>query len=95
MRHAVDLELLDSVVARLKGFEGFLDDQVTALDRAVGRLQGTWDGDAATAQSAAHTRLMNAAREIHDGIRDIREAAAAAHGRYSAAIAANVEMWRS
>ncbi|MEV0296070.1 WXG100 family type VII secretion target [Nocardia sp. NPDC050710] len=95
MRHSVDLDQLDAVVGRLKGFEGFLDEQINALDQAVTNLQTNWDGDAASAQAAAHAKLMEAAKEIHEGMSDMREAAAAAHGRYTAAIAANVAMWRS
>ncbi len=94
MRHSVNLELLDSVIARMKGFEGFFDEQITAFDSAVAKLQGVWEGEAATAQQEAHQRMMDAAKDIHDGIQDMRRAAQAAHGRYSAAIAANLEMWR-
>lgn len=95
MSHSVDLELLDSIVARLKGFEGFFEDQITAFDTAISRLQTGWEGEAASAQQVAHQRLMVAAREIRDGIEDMRLAARAAHSNYTQAIAANVAMWRS
>ncbi|WP_067839716.1 WXG100 family type VII secretion target [Nocardia lijiangensis] len=95
MSHSVDLDLLDSVIGRMKGFEGFFDEQIAAFDSAIGKLQGVWEGEAATAQQQSHQRLMAAAKDIRDGIADMRAAAQAAHGNYSAAIAANLEMWRS
>jgi WXG100 family type VII secretion target len=95
MSHSVDLELLDSVVARMKNFEGFLEDQITAFDTAIKTLQHGWEGDAAIAQADAHRRLMDAAADIRDGVGDMRRAAAAAHANYTAAIEANVAMWRS
>ena len=38
---------------------------------------------------------MAAAKEIRDGVEDMRLAAQAAHSNYTEAIAANVAMWRS
>ncbi|MFE7724002.1 WXG100 family type VII secretion target [Nocardia rhizosphaerihabitans] len=95
MSHSVDLDLLDSIVARLQGFEGFFDDQITAFDSAVSKLQTGWEGDAAAAQQMSHDRVMAAARDIRDGLEDMRLAAQAAHSNYTEAIAANVAMWRS
>ena len=94
MSHSVDLEQLDLIVARMPGFGGFFDEQITAFDTAISKLQTGWEGDAATAQQAAHSRLMAAAKEIRDGIEDMRQAAQAAHSNYTEAIAANVAMWR-
>ncbi|MGW4369546.1 WXG100 family type VII secretion target [Nocardia takedensis] len=94
MSHKVDLDLLDSVIARMTAFEGFFDDQITAFDTAIAKLQGVWDGEAATAQQQSHQRLMAAAADIRDGIHDMRTAARAAHTNYSNAVAANLEMWR-
>ncbi|KQY36831.1 WXG100 family type VII secretion target [Nocardia fluminea] len=95
MSHSVNLALLDSVIARMGGFEGFFDEQIEAFDIAISKLQTGWDGDAATAQATAHRRLMAAAKEIRDGVEDMRLAAQAAHSNYTEAIAANVAMWRS
>lgn len=95
MSHSVNLDQLDSVISRMRGFEGFFDDQIEAFDAAISKLQTGWDGDAATAQEAAHRRLMAAAAEIREGVEAIRTAAQAAHSNYTQAIAANVAMWRS
>ncbi|MBF6189033.1 WXG100 family type VII secretion target [Nocardia farcinica] len=95
MSHSVDLDLLDSVIARMKGFEEFFAEQITAFDTAISQLQTRWEGSAAAAQAEAHRRLMDAAREIGDGVADMRAAAEAAHTNYTQAIAANVAMWRS
>ncbi|AFT98221.1 WXG100 family type VII secretion target [Nocardia brasiliensis] len=94
MRHSVDLTLLDSVIARIKGFEGFFDEQIKAFDAAVTKMHGVWEGDAAIAQQDSHRRLMAAAKDIHDGVGDMRRAAVAAHANYSAAVQANVDMWQ-
>ncbi|WP_039829333.1 WXG100 family type VII secretion target [Nocardia testacea] len=95
MSHSVDLELLDSVIARMRNFEGFFEDQIRAFDTAIGTLQQGWEGDAAVAQADARRRLMAAAADIRDGVGDMRRAAEAAHTNYTAAIEANVAMWRS
>lgn len=95
MAHSVDLELLDSVVARIRNFERFFEDQIAAFDTAITTLQTGWDGDAANAQADAHRRLMDAAADIRDGVGDMWRAAQAAHTNYTAAIEANVAMWRS
>ncbi|WP_216897719.1 WXG100 family type VII secretion target [Nocardia alni] len=94
VRHKVDLEQLDSVITRLEQFEGFLDEQLNALDHSARKLHGTWQGDAATAHQRAHDKLMAAAREIHEGIKDMRQAAQNAHYNYNTAIRANVRRWR-
>ncbi|MBC7304439.1 MAG: WXG100 family type VII secretion target [Nocardia sp.] len=95
MSHSVNLEQLDSVIARMQGFEGFFDDQIEAFDTAISKLQSGWEGDAATAQETAHRRLVAAATEIREGVETMRRAAQAAHSNYTEAIAANVAMWRS
>ncbi|MFI5720598.1 WXG100 family type VII secretion target [Nocardia sp. NPDC051750] len=95
MSHSVDLDLLDSVIARMKNFEAFFADQIKAFDTAISTLQHGWEGDAAIAQADAHRRLMAAAGDIRDGVEDMRLAAEAAHSNYTAAIEANVAMWRS
>lgn len=95
MSHSVNLTQLDSVITRMQAFEGFFDDQITAFDTAIGKLQTGWDGEAAAAQETAHRRLMAAAKEIREGVETMRLAAQAAHSNYTEAIAANVAMWRS
>ncbi|MGW6727611.1 WXG100 family type VII secretion target [Nocardia sp. NPDC055029] len=91
----MNLAQLDSVIARMQGFEGFFDDQIEAFDTAISKLQTGWEGEAAASQEAAHTRLMAAAKEIREGVEMMRRAAQAAHSNYTQAIAANVAMWRS
>lgn len=88
----VDLNELDAVTARVAGFIGFLSDSLSGLEQRMGTLQQNWQGEAATAQSQAFQQWATGATDVVDGIEAMRRAAVAAHGRYSAAIEANLKM---
>lgn len=92
-RFSVDLDELDSVIGDLSRFEATLSEQLAQIDGEIERLHLTWTGAAATAQSAAHRRLMEGAREMHEALGRMREAAQLAHRNYSAAAQANARMW--
>lgn len=52
----------------------------------------TWDGAAAAAQAQAFQQWRTGAEDVVEGIEAMRQAAADAHDRYSAAIEANLQM---
>lgn len=88
----VDLNELDNITARAAGFIGFLADSLTALEQRVATLQQSWTGDAADAQADAFQQWAAGAADVRDGIEVMRQAALAAHERYSSAVDANRRM---
>ncbi len=94
MSHAVDLELLDLVVARMSAFEATLTDRLAELDAEVTALHGTWDGAAAISHQQAHARWSAGAAQVHAALVDMRRAARLAHDNYTAAMTANAAMFK-
>lgn len=88
----VDLADLENITARVSGFIGFLSDSLAGLETRMAALHQTWSGDAATAQADAFRKWATGATDVAEGIDAMREAAAAAHERYTSAIAANLRM---
>jgi hypothetical protein len=43
-RFSVDLDKLDSLAARIRGFAGFIDDQLKAIDGKAKEAEGHWTG---------------------------------------------------
>jgi WXG100 family type VII secretion target len=93
-RFTVDLEELDAVIGDLTGFESRFIGRLAELDDLVTHLHGTWTGDAAGAQKRAHEQWASGAREMHQALVEMREAAQRAHANYGAAADANAQMWR-
>lgn len=89
----VNLEQLDNVVSRLAAFEQTLERHIADVDARVQRIHGVWSGDAAAAHLAAHRGWMAGAQEMRTALTEIKAAAATAHSNYSAAVAANKQMW--
>ncbi|MEU7145969.1 WXG100 family type VII secretion target [Nocardia sp. NPDC046473] len=91
-----DLDHLDEIVAQLSALAGFVGDHLDEIDRKAKTLTGSdWDSAAATAYLQAHSDWIAGAREFVDGVRDMSDAAAAAHGRYTRAISFNLKMLTS
>jgi hypothetical protein len=55
-------------------------------------VQANWGGPSALAAEAAFTRWLEGATDVTEGIEAMRTAAAAAHTRYTNAIATNLAM---
>ncbi|SOD72771.1 WXG100 family type VII secretion target [Jatrophihabitans sp. GAS493] len=94
MTHRVDTEELADVVARLRGFAGFVDERLETLEHRVNALGEAWRGDAATRHADAHARWLAAACELHCALIALQGAARTAQANYSTAIEVNVGMWR-
>jgi len=93
-RYAVDLDVLDSTIRDMAGFDAKVERHLQALERVIETLHAQWHGDAATAQREAHARWTRGAAEMRQGLTQMREAARIAHGNYSAAGQANLTMFR-
>ncbi len=85
----VDLAELDNITARVGNFIGFLADSLTALEQRMAALHTTWGGEAATAQRDAFRQWAAGVTDAAEGIDAMRNAARAAHDRYTAAIETN------
>jgi WXG100 family type VII secretion target len=94
VRYKVDLDELQRVVDGLEAFGRNLDGQLAALDKVNGQLHVTWEGEAAVAQTAAHAKLTQGAREVHQALVAMHAVARNAHSHYHAAAQANIETWK-
>src|SRR5579875_3246378 len=88
-RFAVDLELLDELVAELAAAGRSLAEIRSEVDRDVRRLQVSWDGGAARAQAAAQRRWTAAETGMRAALEQLREIASGALDNYRAAVVAN------
>ncbi|MEV0361914.1 WXG100 family type VII secretion target [Nocardia fusca] len=89
----VDLAELEDITSRVGNFVGFLADSLAGLEQRMATLHQTWSGDAAIAQADAFRRWAAGATDVAEGIDAMRQAAVAAHDRYTAAIEANQQMF--
>ena len=94
MTFQVDLDELRSTITTLQDLETTVERKLGELSAVISSLQGTWSGEAATAQRSAHARWVSGAQEMHVALSRLREAASHAHEGYSAAAEANASMWR-
>lgn len=91
---SVDLDHLDSIVARLSALAGFVGEHLDEIDDRVATLNGSgWEGVAAQAYAEAHTQWSTGAREFVEGVRDMSDAAKAAHTHYTRAGDTNTRMF--
>ena len=93
--YSVDLDQLAEVVAGLARCQEGCDEALDDVVRQVSRLHGSWDGQAAEAQSEAQERWESGFATMRDGLAAMRDAAGTAHGNYRAAIDANLAMWEA
>lgn len=88
----VDMAELENITARVSGFIGFLTDSRTRLEQRMAALHQTWGGEAAAAQADAFAQWAVGATDVAEGVDAMRQAASAAHDRYTAAVEANRQM---
>ncbi|GAB2701617.1 WXG100 family type VII secretion target [Nocardia thraciensis] len=88
----VKLTDLEQIMARLEGFRGFLTESMSGLQSRVDTAQQNWNGASADAQADAFRQWMTGAADVVEGIAAMKQAAQAAHDRYSSAAAANLRM---
>jgi WXG100 family type VII secretion target len=93
LRYKVDLDELQRVIEGLDAFQRMLDTQLTSLDAVNSELHVTWEGEAAAANTLAHRKLAQGAREVHQALVAMHAAARRAHASYQAAADANVQTW--
>ncbi|WP_024800494.1 WXG100 family type VII secretion target [Nocardia sp. BMG51109] len=89
-----DLDHIDQVTARARGFKEFFADHLDQLDRTVqGLIQsGQWTGAAASAYAEEHQAWVIAARELLEGLAQMEQAGRTARESYSDATDVNLRM---
>lgn len=91
---AFDLDHIDQVTARARGFKEFFAEHLDQLDNVVQGLMrsGQWTGAAAAAYAEEHRVWVAAARELLDGLAQMEQAGRTAHESYSNTSAVNLRM---
>jgi ESAT-6 family protein len=90
---AVDIELLQDVVDRMTEFERGLEERLAEIDARIGRLHQVWSGAGAAEQARAHREWLAGAQQMREAVAALRVIGATAHANYTAAVAANRQMW--
>ena len=89
----VSTEELAEVVAAMAQLDRDAESLCTDVDAVVTELHGSWSGEAATAQRAAHDRWSAGAAEMRSALADLHRVGDTAHRNYTAAVSANQAMW--
>lgn len=92
--YGVDLARLDSVTEDLRRTQVQMEHQLGVLDDLVAGLEDVWRGQAAAAQKHAHAVWSKEAHDMHTALVQLQDAAKVAHSNYSAAVEANLAMWK-
>ena len=91
----LDPEELDSVISDLESTETALESITHDLESQMRTLHDEWEGLAAQAHGEAHAQWTAGMVAMRQAMSELRAAARAAHGNYTAAGDANASMWRS
>jgi WXG100 family type VII secretion target len=92
-RYTVNLDALLAFADRLAKFNVRVEEIATAVDQHIAELHTTWIGEGATAHLDYHEKWMAAAKEMREGLDDLRTNAHVAQRNYTEVIATNTAMW--
>ncbi|MBF6192883.1 WXG100 family type VII secretion target [Nocardia implantans] len=84
---SVDLDKLENLAARIRGFAGLLSDQLAAIDQKVKEVDAASAGAAMAAYREAHGEWLRGATDIREGLTALEEAVKLAHDGYTGAVA--------
>ncbi|MFF7942011.1 WXG100 family type VII secretion target [Nocardia gamkensis] len=84
---SVDLDKLENLAARIRGFAGLLSDQLAAIDQKVKEVDAASAGAAMVAYREAHDEWLAGATDIREGLTALEEAVKIAHDGYTGAVA--------
>ncbi|MEU1998358.1 WXG100 family type VII secretion target [Nocardia gamkensis] len=84
---SVDLDKLENLAARIRGFAGLLSDQLAAIDQKVKEVDAASAGAAMVAYREAHDEWLAGASDIREGLTALEEAVKIAHDGYTGAVA--------
>jgi WXG100 family type VII secretion target len=91
--YVIDLEELDSVIARLENCEQALETLSTDIEKQMSVLHETWEGLSAQAQREAQEEWDQGLTDMREALADMRQAARTAEHNYRLAIKTNQSLW--
>jgi WXG100 family type VII secretion target len=92
-RYTVNVDALLAFADGLAKFNVRVEEIATAIDQHIAELHTTWIGDGATAHLDYHEKWMAAAKQMREGLDELRNNAHVAHRNYTEVIATNTAMW--
>lgn len=92
-RIAVDLEMVEDLIARMAAFEQQVDGVLDDLDARTRRMHAAWSGAAAGEQAEAYAGWTSGAREMQQALAVLRTVVHTARDNYAAAVSTNAAMW--
>lgn len=90
---SVDPDAVLDAVARMLGFERYVESMLHEIEGLVANLQVQWSGAAAAAHAEAHRQWAEGAALMRKALADLQSAATTAHRNYTEAAATNQRMW--
>ncbi|MFE1595346.1 WXG100 family type VII secretion target [Nocardia sp. NPDC058705] len=82
---SVDLDQLDQLTTRMRGYLTAVADVLTALDAKAKEVDDNWSGAVAAAYNEAHTEWRAGVTDMQDGLTALESAAKTAHQSYTEA----------
>ncbi|MBF6357179.1 WXG100 family type VII secretion target [Nocardia higoensis] len=82
---SVDLDKLDELAARMRGYKAAVADRLTELEAKAREVEGVWVGTAAMAYREAHSEWVAGVIDMQDGLEILEVAVKTAHDSYTAA----------
>ncbi|WP_327114387.1 WXG100 family type VII secretion target [Nocardia sp. NBC_01730] len=89
---SVDLQHLEDVTARVRGFKEFVAGYLSELDSRASALGTSWSGPAAAAYTDAHREWIVGATDVQEGLQALEDATRRAHETYTGAVTTNMRM---
>jgi WXG100 family type VII secretion target len=93
--YSLDADDLAATVDDLARAHAALHELAIDLERRIGELHLTWEGQAAEAHRLAHAVWDQDFAEMRDALDRMRHAADTAHRNYTSAATANRQLWES
>ncbi|MGW6623751.1 WXG100 family type VII secretion target [Nocardia sp. NPDC055002] len=82
---SVDLDQLEQLTARMRGYLAAVADVLSALDAKANEVDDNWSGAVATAYNEAHTEWRAGVTDMQEGLAALESAATIAHQSYTEA----------
>ncbi|MFD4444452.1 WXG100 family type VII secretion target [Nocardia sp. NPDC058519] len=89
---SVDLDQLEQLTARMRGYMAAVDDVLTALDAKAKEVDDNWSGAVAAAYNEAHTEWRAGVTDMQEGLAALEAAAKTAHKSYTDAAATTLKI---
>ncbi|MDO3651070.1 WXG100 family type VII secretion target [Nocardia mangyaensis] len=89
---SVDLDQLEQLTARMRGYMAAVADVLVALDAKAKEVEGVWVGAAAEAYREAYTEWTVGVADMQEGLAALEAAAKTAHQSYTDAATSTLKI---